>query len=107
MPFGNELARQRTQSKGRLALQQDCEITAAFPPRASNIGLVPKPCEMPVKLFYAATSPFVRKCLVAAQELGLRWQDWTVGRLDKVTCGLGEIERFAARDSMSSTRPPA
>ena len=204
---------------------------------------------MPVKLFYAATSPFVRKCLVAAHELGLRdrlellpaaphpvnrdrtivahnplgkvptliaddgtvlydsrviceylnalgdgrliapqgparwralteqslgdgimdaavlaryeatvrpeglrWQDWTVGQLDKVTCGLAEIERrapgladrvdvgtiavgcalgyldlrfaslawrercpdtavwferFAARDSMSSTRPPA
>jgi glutathione S-transferase len=25
-----------------------------------------------MKLFYALSSPFVRKCLVAAQELGLR-----------------------------------
>jgi glutathione S-transferase len=29
-------------------------------------------CEMPMKLFYSATSPFVRKCLVSAHELGLR-----------------------------------
>src|ERR1035438_3868243 len=31
-----------------------------------------EPHELPMKLFYAATSPFVRKCLVSAHELGLR-----------------------------------
>ena len=31
-----------------------------------------------------------------ARPENLRWSDWTAGQLDKVTCGLAEIERRAA-----------
>ena len=50
----------------------------------------------------------------------LRWNDWITGQLEKVTCGLAELERramcpdtaawfeqFAKRESMEATRPPA
>jgi glutathione S-transferase len=48
---------------------------AKFAPPSSNRVCIPdifEPSEPPMKIFYAATSPFVRKCLVAAHELGLR-----------------------------------
>jgi len=32
----------------------------------------------------------------AVRPENLRWNDWTAGQLDKVTCGLAEIERHAA-----------
>jgi len=38
---------------------------------ASNSRHFNEPHEIPMKLFYATTSPFVRKCLVSAHELGL------------------------------------
>jgi glutathione S-transferase len=56
----------------------------------------PKSFEGPMKLFFAAASPFVRKCLVSAHELRLRWSDWITGQLEKITCGLAEFERSAA-----------
>jgi len=31
----------------------------------------------------------------AARPESLRWKDWTAGQLDKVSCGLAEIERLA------------
>jgi glutathione S-transferase len=32
----------------------------------------------------------------AVRPENLRWNDWTAGQLDKVTCGLAEVERHAA-----------
>mgnify|MGYP005606383195 CR=1 FL=1 len=32
----------------------------------------------------------------AVRPENLRWDDWTAGQLDKVTCGLAEVERRAA-----------
>jgi hypothetical protein len=80
-----------------------------------------------MKLFYSATSPFVRKSLVCAHELGL------FDRLELVPAAAHPVnrdralvavnprrarhwrekyphvwfDRFGGRDSMMSTRPPA
>jgi len=40
-----------------------------------------------MKLYYSATSPFVRKCLVSAQELGLR------ARIELVPCAAHPVHR--------------
>jgi glutathione S-transferase len=76
-----------------------------------------------MKLFYSATSPFVRKCLICAHELGL------FDRLELVPAAAHPVnrdrslvavgwrerrpdtahwfDRFGKRDSMMLTRPPA
>jgi glutathione S-transferase len=46
--------------------------------------------EQPMKLFYSATSPFVRKCLVSAHELGLR------ERLDLLPAAAHPVDRDRA-----------
>jgi len=41
-------------------------------PNQDCVREISEPREKPMKIFYSAASPFVRKCLVAAHELGLR-----------------------------------
>jgi glutathione S-transferase len=64
-----------------------------------------------MKVFYSATSPFVRKCLVCAHELGLlgylEFRFATLGWREKYPDTAVWFDRFAKRDSMMATRAPA
>ena len=42
------------------------------------------------------TAAVLARYETAVRPENLRWNDWTAGQLDKVTCGLAELERRAA-----------